>query len=164
MSTLASVKRTPGDVAAYVELHIEQGGNLDREKIDIGVVEGIVGIGQWEVTAEGVANHAGTTAMGDRRDSLLATARYIDMVHRVITSTPGRQVGTVGRVQAFPGAPNVIPGKVIFTLEIRDLDQAKVEMLPPGCAPRLRPSGATPAARSPMHRCTSAAQPCATIV
>ena len=99
-------------MAAYVELHIEQGGNLDREKIDIGVVEGIVGIGQWEVTAEGVANHAGTTAMSDRRDSLLATARYIDMVNRVITSTPGRQVGTVGRVQAFPGAPNVIPGKV----------------------------------------------------
>jgi beta-ureidopropionase / N-carbamoyl-L-amino-acid hydrolase len=128
-STLASVKRAAGDVAAYVELHIEQGGNLDRETIDIGVVEGIVGIGQWEVTAAGVANHAGTTAMSDRRDSLLATARYIDMVNRVITSTPGRQVGTVGRVQAFPGAPNVIPGKVIFTLEIRDLDQAKVEAL-----------------------------------
>ena len=129
LSKLPSVKRTAGDVAAYVELHIEQGGNLDREKIDIGVVEGIVGIGQWDVTAEGVANHAGTTAMTDRRDSLLATARYIDMVNRVITSTPGRQVGTVGRVQAFPGAPNVIPGKVIFTLEVRDLDQAKVEAL-----------------------------------
>jgi N-carbamoyl-L-amino-acid hydrolase len=129
LSTLASVKRTPGDVAAYVELHIEQGGNLDREKIDIGVVEGIVGIGQWEVTAEGVANHAGTTAMGDRRDSLLATARYIDMVNRIVTGTPGRQVGTVGRVQAFPGAPNVIPGKVVFSLEIRDLDQQKVDAL-----------------------------------
>ena len=129
LSTLASVKRMAGDVAAYVELHIEQGGNLDREKIDIGVVEGIVGIGQWEVTAEGISNHAGTTAMSDRRDSLLATARYIDMVNRVITSTPGRQVGTVGRVQAFPGAPNVIPGKAIFSLEIRDLDQAKVDAL-----------------------------------
>jgi N-carbamoyl-L-amino-acid hydrolase len=67
--------------------------------------------------------------MSDRRDSLLATGRYIDMVNRVITGTPGRQVGTVGRVQAFPGAPNVIPGKVVFTLEIRDLDQAKVETL-----------------------------------
>lgn len=126
---LATVKRATGDVAAYVELHIEQGGNLDRDKIEIGVVEGIVGIGQWEVTAEGMANHAGTTAMSDRRDSLLATGRYIDMVNRVITSTPGRQVGTVGRVQAFPGAPNVIPGKVVFTLEIRDLDQAKVDAL-----------------------------------
>ena len=137
LSALASVRRAPGDVAAYVELHIEQGGNLDREKIDIGVVEGIVGIGQWEVTTEGFANHAGTTAMSDRRDSLLATARYIDMVHRVITSTPGRQVGTVGRVQAFPGAPNVIPGKVIFTLEIRDLDQTKVDTL----AARVRAEG-----------------------
>ena len=129
LAKLATVKRAPGDVAAYVELHIEQGGNLDREKLDIGVVEGIVGIGQWEVTAEGIANHAGTTAMSDRRDSLLATGRYIDMVNRVITGTPGRQVGTVGRVQAFPGAPNVIPGKVVFTLEIRDLDQAKVDAL-----------------------------------
>lgn len=129
LATLPTVRRAPGDIAAYVELHIEQGGNLDREKLDIGVVEGIVGIGQWEVTAEGFANHAGTTAMADRRDSLLATARYIDMVNRVVTGTPGRQVGTVGRVQAFPGAPNVIPGKVVFTLEIRDLDAAKVDAL-----------------------------------
>lgn len=129
LEKLPTVRRAPGDVAAYVELHIEQGGNLDREKLDIGVVEGIVGIGQWEVTAEGFANHAGTTAMADRRDSLLATARYIDMVNRVVTGTPGRQVGTVGRVQAFPGAPNVIPGKVVFTLEIRDLDAAKVDAL-----------------------------------
>jgi N-carbamoyl-L-amino-acid hydrolase len=129
LARLDTVKRVPGDVAAYVELHIEQGGNLDREKLDIGVVEGIVGIGQWEVTAEGMANHAGTTAMSDRRDSLLAAGRYIDMVNRVITTTPGRQVGTVGRVQAFPGAPNVIPGRVVFTLEIRDLDQAKVDAL-----------------------------------
>jgi N-carbamoyl-L-amino-acid hydrolase len=129
LEKLPTVRRAPGDIAAYVELHIEQGGNLDREKLDIGVVEGIVGIGQWEVTAEGFANHAGTTAMADRRDSLLATARYVDMVNRVVTGTPGRQVGTVGRVQAFPGAPNVIPGKVVFTLEIRDLDAAKVEAL-----------------------------------
>jgi N-carbamoyl-L-amino-acid hydrolase len=136
-SKLATVKRATGDVAAYVELHIEQGGTLDRDKVEIGVVEGIVGIGQWEVTAEGMANHAGTTAMSDRRDSLLATARYVDMVNRVITSTPGRQVGTVGRVQAFPGAPNVIPGKVLFTLEIRDLDQAKVDAL----AARVRAEG-----------------------
>ena len=64
---MSVVKRTAGDIAGYVELHIEQGGNLDREKIDIGVVEGIVGIRQWEVTAEGFANHAGTTAMSGSR-------------------------------------------------------------------------------------------------
>ena len=129
VSKLPSVQRQPGDVAAYVELHIEQGGNLDREKLDIGVVEGIVGIGQWEVTITGFQNHAGTTAMADRHDAMLAAARFTDMVNRVVRSVPGRQVGTVGRIQTFPGAPNVIPGKVVCSLEVRDLDRAKVDRL-----------------------------------
>jgi len=119
---LASVKREKGSIAAYLELHIEQGGTLEAEKIDIGVVEGIVGINQWEVTIQGFANHAGTTAMNNRRDALLAAAKFVEAVNRVATSVPGRQVGTVGRIQAFPGAPNVIPGKVVLTLELRDLD------------------------------------------
>jgi N-carbamoyl-L-amino-acid hydrolase len=126
---LATVARRKGDVAAYVELHIEQGGTLATEKIDIGVVEGIVGINWWDVTIEGFANHAGTTAMNNRQDALLAAARFIDAVNRVVTSTAGRQVGTVGRIQALPGAPNVIPGKVVLSLELRDLDAAKIEML-----------------------------------
>jgi N-carbamoyl-L-amino-acid hydrolase len=116
-------------VAAYVKLHIEQGGDLEAEKLDIGVVEGIVGIGWWDVTIEGFSNHAGTTAMDNRRDAMLAAARYTDMVNRVVTSVPGRQVGTVGRLQAFPGAPNVIPGKVILSLELRELDASKQAML-----------------------------------
>ncbi len=126
---LESAKRRKGDVAAYVELHIEQGGTLDREQLNIGVVEGIVGIGQWEVTITGFSNHAGTTPMNDRRDAMLAFARFADMVNRVVRSEPGRQVGTVGRVAAFPGAPNVIPGKVVCTLELRDLDNAKITRL-----------------------------------
>ncbi|MEO7965055.1 MAG: Zn-dependent hydrolase, partial [Gemmatimonadaceae bacterium] len=129
LERLASVARAPGSAAAYVELHIEQGGNLEREKLDIGVVEGIVGIGQWIVTVEGFANHAGTTAMNERRDAMLAAARFTDMLNRVVTSMPGRQVGTVGQIQAFPGAPNVIPGKVVLTLELRDLDAKKIAML-----------------------------------
>src|SRR6185369_1314427 len=129
VSKLASVKREKGSIAAYLELHIEQGGTLEAEKIDIGVVEGIVGINQWEVTVEGFANHAGTTAMNNRRDALLAAAKFVETVNRVVTSMPGRQVGTVGRIQAFPGAPNVIPGKVVLTLELRDLDAAKIQML-----------------------------------
>ena len=129
LDRMTSVTRTPGSAAAYVELHIEQGGNLELEKLDIGVVEGIVGIGQWIVTIEGFANHAGTTAMSERRDALLAAARFVDMVNRVVTSIPGRQVGTVGQIQAFPGAPNVIPGKVVCTLELRDLDAKKIDML-----------------------------------
>lgn len=126
---LASVQRKPGDIAAYVELHIEQGGVLDTEKINIGVVEGIVGINQWDVTIEGFANHAGTTPMNQRRDALLIAARFIDAVNRIVTRIPGRQVGTVGKIQVFPGAYNVIPGKVILGLELRDLDANKIQMM-----------------------------------
>jgi N-carbamoyl-L-amino-acid hydrolase len=126
---LAEVRRKPGDIAAYLELHIEQGGTLEREKIDIGIVEGIVGIHWWDVTIEGFANHAGTTPMDQRQDALLAAAKFIETVNRVVSSVPGRQVGTVGRIQAFPGAPNVIPGKVVLSLELRDLDSEKIQML-----------------------------------
>jgi beta-ureidopropionase / N-carbamoyl-L-amino-acid hydrolase len=126
---LASVVRKPGDITAYVELHIEQGGILHSEKIHIGVVEGIVGINWWDVTIEGFANHAGTTPMNGRRDALLAAARYIEAVNRAVTSVPGRQVGTVGKIQAFPGAYNVIPGKVTTSLGLRDLDAAKTQMI-----------------------------------
>jgi beta-ureidopropionase / N-carbamoyl-L-amino-acid hydrolase len=129
VSKLPSVKREKGSIAAYLELHIEQGGTLEAEHVDIGVVEGIVGINQWNVTVEGFANHAGTTAMNNRRDALLAAARFIEAINHVVTSVPGRQVGTVGKIQAFPGAPNVIPGKVVLTLELRDLDGGKIQML-----------------------------------
>ena len=126
---LNEVKRAKGSIAGYFELHIEQGGTLDTAKIDIGVVEGIVGIKQWEVTVTGFQNHAGTTAMNQRHDALLSAARFIEMVNRVVVGIPGRQVGTVGRIQAFPGAPNVIPGKVVCTLELRDLDDAKIDSM-----------------------------------
>ena len=129
VSKLATVKREKGSIAAYLELHIEQGGTLEAEKIDVGLVEGIVGINWWDVTIEGFANHAGTTAMSNRQDALLAAARFIEAVNRVVTSVPGRQVGTVGRIQALPGAPNVIPGKVVCSLELRDLDAARIQML-----------------------------------
>jgi len=126
---LASAVRKKGDPAGYVELHIEQGGILHREKINIGVVEGIVGVFWWDVTIEGFANHAGTTPMNQRHDALLAAAKYIDAVNRIVTSMPGRQVGTVGKIQAFPGAFNIVPGSVTTSLGLRDLDAAKVQMI-----------------------------------
>jgi N-carbamoyl-L-amino-acid hydrolase len=126
---LTDVRRRKGEIAGYLELHIEQGGILDTEKINIGVVEGIVGINWWDVTIEGFANHAGTTAMNNRQDALLAAAKFVQAVNRVVTSVRGRQVGTVGRINALPGAPNVIPGKVVLSLELRDLDAAKINML-----------------------------------
>lgn len=121
-----SAQRRRGEVAAYVELHIEQGGILEAEDIDVGVVEGIVGIEWWTVTVEGFANHAGTTPMDGRRDALLAAAEFVQAVNEVIRSEPGRQVGTVGQIEALPGAPNVIPGRVVLSLEIRDLDGDKI--------------------------------------
>jgi beta-ureidopropionase / N-carbamoyl-L-amino-acid hydrolase len=125
-AALAEVQRQPGSIAGYFELHIEQGGTLEQEKIDIGVVEGIVGILHSQVSISGFANHAGTTPMPQRHDALLSGARFIEKVNQVVTSIPGRQVGTVGWIKAEPGAYNVIPGKVTLGLELRDLDDKKV--------------------------------------
>lgn len=126
---LAAARRSRGDVVAYLELHIEQGGTLDEAGISIGVVEGIVGIRDYEVTIEGFANHAGTTPMDRRRDALIAASQLALAVNRVVTSVPGRQVATVGRIQAFPGAPNVVPGRVVMTVEVRDLSAEKIDLL-----------------------------------
>jgi N-carbamoyl-L-amino-acid hydrolase len=124
---LAEARHAPGSVAAYLELHIEQGGTLDAAGIPIGVVEGIVGIHHYEVTVRGFANHAGTTPMDKRRNALLAASEIVLAVDRIVRSVPGRQVGTVGRLVARPGAPNVIPGEVSFTIELRDLKTETIE-------------------------------------
>jgi N-carbamoyl-L-amino-acid hydrolase len=88
-----------------------------------------VGISWWNVTIEGFSNHAGTTPMDMRQDALLAASHLIIAVNRVVTSVSGRQVGTVGRIKAEPGAPNVIPGKVVMSLELRDLSGEKIQSL-----------------------------------
>jgi N-carbamoyl-L-amino-acid hydrolase len=126
---IQSCIRKKGDFYAWVELHIEQGGILEKEKIQIGVVEGIVGIVHWEVTVEGFANHAGSTPMNMRQDALLAASKFILAVNEVINSVKGNQVGTVGKIAVQPGAYNVIPGKLVLGLEIRDLSSEKIEML-----------------------------------
>jgi N-carbamoyl-L-amino-acid hydrolase len=124
---LASARRAPGQLLAYLELHIEQGGILERTHTDIGVVEGIVGIHWWEATVTGMANHAGTTPMDQRHDALLAASELVLAVNAAATAQPGRQVATVGRIRAEPGAPNVIPGKAVLSIEIRDLDAARID-------------------------------------
>ncbi len=124
---LDEVRREPGDIAAYLELHIEQGAILDERSIDIGVVEGIVGIKRWNVTVTGSANHAGTTPMDQRHDAMLTAGRFVDAVNAVATEMSGRHVATVGKIEAHPGAPNVIPGRVELSLEIRDLEMDKID-------------------------------------
>ena len=135
---IAEARRAAGSVAGYYELHVEQGAILDREGTNIGVVEGIVGIRRWTATVTGFANHAGTTPMDQRRDPMLAAADLVRAVRRVITAEPGTQVGTVGRIEADPGAPNVIPGTVTLTIEIRDLAMEKIDALFEGVAREAR--------------------------
>ena len=126
---LSAARRNPADIFAYLEEHIEQGGTLAAEKIDIGVVQGMAGNSRWDVTIEGIANHAGTTPMNERHDALLAAAKFIQAVNQIVTSVPGRQVATVGKIQTIPGAYNIVPGKVILGLDVRDLDQSRIDML-----------------------------------
>lgn len=126
INRIPHVARKKGYYHAFVELHIEQGGILDKAGINIGVVEGIVGINQWEVTIQGKANHAGTTPMNQRQDAMLAAAKLTLAVNQAATGLTGRQVATVGRIHAEPGAPNVIPGRVVMSLEIRDLSHEKI--------------------------------------
>jgi len=123
---LNTAKRSREMIAAFLELHIEQGAILYEENVNIGVVEGIVGIEQWEITITGKANHAGTTPMNKRQDALISAAKLVLAVNEIIRSVPGTQVGTVGVISAEPGAPNVIPGKVKMMLEMRELSRDKM--------------------------------------
>ena len=125
LNKLQDAKLKKDEWTAYVELHIEQGAFLYDENLEIGIVEGIVGIKQWDVIINGFANHAGTTPMDKRNDALYAASLYVQSVHEIGKNTPGNHVATVGMIKPFPGAPNVIPGKVNARLEIRELDEKK---------------------------------------
>ena len=102
---LDQARREPGEIKAFIELHIEQGAILDEEDIDIGVVEGIVGIRWWDVTIEGFANHAGTTPMNRRWDAMVSAADYILAVNRVATGMPGSQVALSINSQVIDDPP-----------------------------------------------------------
>jgi len=126
---LADAVIPKGALAAYIELHIEQSGLLEKAGVPIGVVDGIVAIDEYEVEIRGFANHAGTTPMPDRRNALLAAAKLIQAVQEEVTREPGRQVGTVGHLEVSPNARNVVPGLVRHTIELRDLDAPKLKAI-----------------------------------
>lgn len=128
-SRVQEVARQKGSLTAFLELHIEQGAILEQTATDIGVVEGIVGIKWWDVEVTGNANHAGTTPMNIRQDALLAASRFVIAVNDIALANEGNHVATVGRISAEPGAPNVIPGRVMLSLEIRDLSTEKMMLL-----------------------------------
>lgn len=121
-SELPQVARKPGEIHAYVELHIEQGAKLDVANEQIGVVTGIVGIRRYNLSVKGQANHAGTTPMHLRRDALVAASLMVQAVEQVVKESGYEEaVGTVGKLQVYPGGVNVVPGQVDFTVEIRDI-------------------------------------------
>src|SRR5882672_8435009 len=117
----------PGEALAYVEVHMEQGPLLEAEREALGVVTGIVGQCRFRVTVTGEAGHAGTVPMQLRRDALAGAAAMILMVERVAKDFAGeRMVATVGRIEALPGATNIIPATASFTIDLRAMsDQAR---------------------------------------
>ncbi|MFO1399538.1 MAG: allantoate amidohydrolase [Burkholderiales bacterium] len=110
--------RTPPEVLAYAELHIEQGPVLEAHGLPVGVVTAINGGNRFAIEIAGMAGHAGTVPMTLRRDALAAAAECVLATERIASSLPD-VVGTVGRIAALPGAMNVIPGRVSFSLDVR---------------------------------------------
>jgi N-carbamoyl-L-amino-acid hydrolase len=135
---IAEARRPTRSFHCYLELHIEQGGILDKAGIPVGVVEGIVAIDRYEATVRGFANHAGTTPMPDRKDALVAASELTLAVRDIVTREPGRQVGTVGQLNVTPNAPNVVPGVVRMTIELRDLSAEKIARLAKAVRARAR--------------------------
>lgn len=123
-SRIDEAVRQDGAWHGYLELHIEQGGTLDRARVPIGIVEGIVAIHRHDVEVAGFANHAGTTPMDERQDALQAASRLVLAVRELVTARQGRQVGTVGRLDVEPNSPNVVPGRVRLSVEFRDLSES----------------------------------------
>lgn len=122
----------PARVAAFVELHIEQGPRLDAEGLDLAAATAIAGISRTTVTFIGAANHAGTTPMAMRRDALWGASALVLEVRRLALATAGEAVGTVGRVEAEPGSTNVVPGKALVRVELRSGRETLLETLRAG--------------------------------
>lgn len=125
---ITQARRSQQDIAAFIELHVEQGPVLESMNKQIGVVEGIVGQRRFNITVKGIANHAGTTPMQMRCDALVAASQVILAVNQ-IGNTPGQQVATVGKIEVLPNAANVVPGWVEMSLDIRDLSSKHIDSL-----------------------------------
>jgi allantoate deiminase len=121
---LGEAARRPEEILAYLELHIEQGPSLERADLPVGLVTAISGATRLSVTLTGEAGHAGTVAMTGRRDALAGVAECVLAVEARCVGEPDL-VGTVGTVAAVPGAVNVIPGRVTFSLDLRAPDDAQ---------------------------------------
>ncbi|OAN70670.1 Zn-dependent hydrolase [Jannaschia sp. EhC01] len=120
----------PKQFTGFLEMHIEQGPALDLAGEAIGVVTGIVGSRQLEITVQGQQNHAGTTPMAMRRDALTTVTRIVAGLERAFANvvTP-QSVWTIGQLHLHPNAPSIVPGRAVFTLQWRDEDADRLERM-----------------------------------
>lgn len=122
--------RDPATIAAYLELHIEQGPVLDRLQKPVGIVDEITGLFKWSAWLRGEANHAGTTPMEMRNDAFMGLADFAHEIPRILEENGSdRSRATIGRAQILPGAANTVPGLVEFSLDVRDTSETVLEEL-----------------------------------
>lgn len=126
---IKEARRRPSEFKAFLELHIEQGPVLENKNIPIGIVEGIADLHRYLIKVKGQAGHAGTTPMHLRDDALVKAAEIIIKVHQAVQAGGEDLVGTIGEMQVFPGAINIIPGEVTMSLDLRSCRREKLNAL-----------------------------------
>lgn len=119
----------PKDGHAYLELHIEQGPILEDENLPVGLVQGIIGQTWFDVTVEGRAGHAGANPMHLRADALVAASQMVLDIRKLATECEEYGVATVGQLSVEPGAMNVVPSRVTFTVDLRCATTRDMEMI-----------------------------------
>jgi allantoate deiminase len=132
-----TARRDPGTTLAYLEAHIEQGPVLEADGLAVGTVTGIAAQLRYAVTVKGMAGHAGTTAMRLRRDPLAGAAAMVLAVEQLARGDNSDVVATVGTIEALPGAANVIPGEVRFTIDVRSGSEARRDRVAAAILERL---------------------------
>lgn len=131
VDTMKEAARKREDVCCFLEIHVEQGRALEKNNKQIGVVTTIAGVSRYSITIDGETNHSGSTMMEDRKDALVGAARIISEIPIFVNQHGSKfAVGTVGVIGVDNGALNVVPGKVSFTLEVRDqFDDTRKEIV-----------------------------------
>ena len=131
-------QRNPDDLRGYLELHIEQGPVLDELKRPVGIVDEITGLFKWSVSLRGEANHAGTTPMDMRNDAFMGLADFAHEIPRILEENGSRRSrATIGRAQILPGSANTVPGRVEFSLDVRDTSEPVLQDLSAACRKAL---------------------------
>jgi allantoate deiminase len=123
---VAEAKRNKEDVKAFIELHIEQGPILENEGKDVGIVDFIVGINEFKVQVNGRPDHAGTTPMDMRADALGVASKVVAEIDSYPAPENNGTVATVGVMEIKPGAANIVPAQVVFTVDIRSKDEESI--------------------------------------